>query len=92
MPHTRRYIKGDMAQTRAYSPAVTTQGGTTVYLAGVTVSVDSNGKPLAGAALTSFMKKCTQDTCEPKAVDKNGKPLAGAAKASFMKKCQSDQS
>jgi hypothetical protein len=57
-----------------------------------TKAVDKNGKPLAGAALTSFMKKCTQDTCEPKAVDKNGKPLAGAAKASFMKKCQGDQS
>ena len=48
MPHTRRYVKGDVPQTRAYSPAVITQGGTTVYLAGVTVSVDSNGKALAG--------------------------------------------
>ena len=55
-------------------------------------AMDKNNKPLAGAALTSFMKKCTTDTCEPKAVDKNGKPLAGAAKTSFMKKCQSDQS
>ena len=49
-----------------------------------------DGKPLAGAALKSFMTKCTKDTCEPKAVDKNGKPLAGAAKASFMKKCESE--
>ncbi len=48
MPHTRRYIKGDIPQTRAYSPAVITQGGTTVFLAGVTVSVDSSGKPLQG--------------------------------------------
>jgi hypothetical protein len=53
-------------------------------------AIDKNGKPLAGAALNSFMTKCAKDTCEPKAVDKNGKPLAGAAKASFMKKCQSD--
>lgn len=48
MPETRRYIKGDVPQTRAYSPAVLIQGGTTVYLAGVTVSVDSNGKALTG--------------------------------------------
>jgi hypothetical protein len=53
-------------------------------------AIDKNGKPLAGAALDSFMTKCAKDTCEPKAVDKNGKPLVGAAKASFMKKCQSD--
>ncbi|MFC5607103.1 hypothetical protein [Variovorax soli] len=57
-------------------------------------AVDKNGKPLAGAAKTSFMKKCQKDTaaaaCEPKAVDKNGKALAGAAKNSFMKKCEAD--
>jgi hypothetical protein len=53
-------------------------------------AVGKDGKPLAGAALKSFMTKCTKDTCEPKAVDKNGKPLAGAAKASFMKKCESE--
>ena len=48
MAHTRRYIKGDFPQTRGYSPAVITQGGTTVFLAGVTVSVDSSGKALHG--------------------------------------------
>jgi hypothetical protein len=54
--------------------------------------VDKNGKPLHGAAKTSFMKKCGGDSspsgCEAKAVDKNGKPLHGAAKTSFMKKCE----
>jgi hypothetical protein len=58
-------------------------------------AVDKNGKPLAGAAKTSFVKKCEKEAggaaagaaCEAKAVDKNGKPLAGAAKTSFMKKC-----
>ncbi len=56
-----------------------------------------NGKPLTGAAKTSFMKKCEAGgtptaaaSCESKAVDKNGKPLAGAAKTSFMKKCEAD--
>jgi hypothetical protein len=53
-------------------------------------AIDKNGKPLAGAALDSFLTKCAKDICEPKAVDKNGKPLVGAAKASFMKKCQSE--
>jgi hypothetical protein len=52
-------------------------------------AVGKDGKPLAGAALKSFMTKCTKDACEPKAVDKNGKPLAGAAKTSFMTKCES---
>ena len=53
-------------------------------------AVGSDGKPLAGAAKASFLKKCKTDTCTPKAVDKNGKPLAGAAKDSFMKKCESE--
>jgi hypothetical protein len=53
-------------------------------------AVGKDGKPLAGAALKSFMTKCTKDACEPKAVDKNGKPLAGAAKTSFMTKCESE--
>jgi hypothetical protein len=53
-------------------------------------AIGKDGRPLAGAALTSFMTKCTKDTCESDAIDKNGKPLAGAAKTSFMKKCQSE--
>ncbi len=53
-------------------------------------AVGKDGKALAGAALKSFMDKCTKDACEPKAIGKDGKPLAGAAKASFMKKCQSE--
>jgi hypothetical protein len=57
-------------------------------------AVDKNGKALAGAAKTSFMKKCEGEAggaaCEAKAVDKNGKALAGAAKTSFIKKCEAD--
>ena len=49
---------------------------------------DKDGKPLAGAAKTSFLKKCKADACEPKAVDKDGKKLAGAARNSFLKKCE----
>ena len=54
-------------------------------------------KKLAGAAKTSFMKKCQADAgatagpeaaaCEGKAKEKK---LAGAAKNSFVKKCVAD--
>ena len=47
-------------------------------------------KKLAGAALSSFMKKCETDAekaCESSAVDKK---LNGAAKTSFAKKCVTD--
>ena len=65
-------------------------------------AVTKEGKPLAGAAKASFIKKCEADSkggaaaasagsgCAEKAVGKNGKPLAGAAKTSFMKKCEAD--
>ena len=46
-------------------------------------AVGKDGRPLAGAPKTSFMKKC----CEDSAVSKDGKPLSGAAKISFVKKC-----
>jgi hypothetical protein len=53
-----------------------------------TKAVGKDGKALAGAAKTSFMKKCMADTCATKAVGSDGKPLAGAAKNSFMTKCE----
>ena len=51
-------------------------------------AVGKDGKPLAGAAKTSFMKKCMADECAAKAISSDGKPLSGAAKTSFMKKCE----
>jgi hypothetical protein len=48
------------------------------------------GKPLAGAAKTSFIKKGTTDACEAKAIGKDGKWLAGATMTSFVKKCGAD--
>ena len=51
-------------------------------------AVGKDGKPLAGAAKTSFMRKCMEDACATKAVSSDGKPLVGAAKNSFMKKCE----
>ena len=48
-------------------------------------AVGKDGKPLAGAAKTSFMKKCNHDACETKAVGSDGKKLAGAAKTSIAR-------
>jgi len=53
-------------------------------------AVSKDGKPLAGAAKTSFLKKCKRDTCAVKAVSSEGKKLSGAARTSFMKKCQAE--
>ena len=50
-------------------------------------AVGKNGRPLAGAALNSFVKKCKRQACLPKAVSAAGKRLSGAAKNSFMRKC-----
>jgi hypothetical protein len=51
-------------------------------------AVSVEGKPLHGAARTSFIRKCKLDACESKAVSADGKPLHGAAKNSFMTKCK----
>ena len=51
-------------------------------------AVSAEGKPLHGAAKTSFVRKCKQDACEGKAVSAEGKLLHGAAKNSFMAKCK----
>lgn len=52
------------------------------------MAVAKDGKPLVGAAKSSFVKKCKIDACAGKAVGKDGKPLSGAAKNSFMTKCE----
>lgn len=46
---TRQYLRGDQRQQeRAYSPAVKSQGGTTIYLAGHTGFQDESGKTFPG--------------------------------------------
>lgn len=63
-----------------------------------TCEAQAGEKKLAGAAKSSFMKKCERDAaaaspevakqaCEQKATDKK---LAGAARNSFVKKCEKD--
>jgi 2-iminobutanoate/2-iminopropanoate deaminase len=46
--HKRSFVKRDQAQTRSYSPAVITEGGKIVWLAGQTGGEDSSGRSLAG--------------------------------------------
>jgi enamine deaminase RidA (YjgF/YER057c/UK114 family) len=45
---TREYLTLDWTEGRAFSPAVVTQGGKTVWLAGVTAPFDADGNSLAG--------------------------------------------
>jgi enamine deaminase RidA (YjgF/YER057c/UK114 family) len=43
------YLEGtDFQKSRAFSPAVITQGGKTVWLAGQTATVDESGKDISG--------------------------------------------
>ncbi|HET7527765.1 MAG TPA: hypothetical protein VFK10_17610 [Burkholderiaceae bacterium] len=57
---------------------------------GPTCNASAAEKNLAGAAKSSFLKKCEKDakaTCEAASKEKK---LAGAAKSSFEKKCVKD--
>ena len=48
MAHTRRHIKRERAESRAYSQAVITEGGCTVWLAGQVAIQDAAGNSLVG--------------------------------------------
>ena len=52
----KSFVRGAWAQTRAYSPAVITDGGKTIWIAGHTGAVDDAGKSLAG----DFDAQCRQ--------------------------------
>ena len=55
-----------------------------------TCKANAAEKKLAGAALTSFMKKCEKDAAAACTKTATEKKLVGAAKASNVKKCTSD--
>lgn len=74
--------------------AMATLLASTAFAADQACEAQAAEKKLAGAAKTSFVKKCEKDAtaaattaCEGQAADKK---LAGAAKASFVKKCVKD--
>ncbi len=45
---SRKYLTLDWTEARAFSPAVATQGGKTIWLAGVTAPFDAEGNSLVG--------------------------------------------
>jgi 2-iminobutanoate/2-iminopropanoate deaminase len=45
---TKRFLKREAAQARAYSQAVISEGGRIVWLAGQVAGADTAGRPLAG--------------------------------------------
>ena len=67
-----------------------THAQTTTPDAKPSCKAQATDKKLAGAALTSFMKKCESDATAARDTAAADKKLAGAAKASFTKKCVAD--
>ena len=49
---SKEYVSGERESSRSYSKVVKTQGGTTLYLAGVGGSTDSDGNVLDFAGQT----------------------------------------
>ncbi|WP_082145864.1 hypothetical protein [Microvirga massiliensis] len=74
----------------AQQPAATTAQAASPGAAGGSCSAQATDKKLAGAAKTSFLKKCESDASKACEAQAGEKKLAGAAKASFTKKCVSD--
>lgn len=69
---------------------VTLTFGCAALAQGQSCSATAADKKLAGAAKSSYLKKCQADAkaaCEAQAAEKK---LAGAAKSSFEKKCLKD--
>jgi hypothetical protein len=62
-------------------------GAPTLAFADDACMTQAMDKKLAGAAKTSFMKKCAKDSCAAQAADKK---LHGAAMTSFTNKCMKD--
>lgn len=60
------------------------------YAEGPSCNAAAAEKKLAGAAKTSFLKKCEKDATATCQVASKEKKLAGAAKNSFEKKCVKD--
>jgi len=76
-----------MTKTIALALAVAFVAAPTLAFAEDACMTQAMDKKLAGAAKTSFMKKCEMDACKAQAMDKK---LHGAAETSFVKKCVKD--
>ena len=74
--------------------AITLFASTAAFAANPSCEAQAVEKKLAGAAKSSFIKKCDKDATEAATTactnQATEKKLAGAAKSSFMKKCVTD--
>ncbi len=65
-------------------------GAASAQKAAPSCKLQAGDKKLAGAAMTSFMKKCEGDAMAACTKQADDKKLAGAARSSFTKKCVAD--
>jgi hypothetical protein len=83
-------MQEEVVRTLAIALILACAGSAASAQTATTCKAQASEKKLAGAAMTSFIKKCEKDAegvCDAAAKDKK---LAGAAKSSFTKKCLSD--
>jgi uncharacterized membrane protein len=71
--------------------AILSLTASTAFAQSPTCKAQAAEKKLAGAAQSSFMKKCESDAKTACEADSSSKKLAGAAKTSHMKKCVVDR-
>jgi hypothetical protein len=87
-------MKGLVMKGFLIATAMTLLASTAAFAANPACDAQAAEKKLAGAAKSSFIKKCEKDAteaattaCTAQATEKK---LAGAAKSSFTKKCVQD--
>ena len=99
--HTVRFVitpgRTKIMKTFLIAIVLVTAGMPLAHAADTTCESQAAEKKLAGAAKTSFMKKCEKDSKAAGAADQCAaqaaeKKLAGAAKNSFVQKCVKDAS
>jgi len=87
-------MKGRVMKSLLVAMAITLFASTAAFAANPSCEAQAVEKKLAGAAKSSFIKKCDKDAAEAATTactaQATEKKLAGAAKSSFMKKCVKD--
>ena len=76
--------------TKLFACALALLMSTAAFAEGPSCNAAAAEKKLAGAAKTSFLKKCEKDATASCQAASKEKKLAGAAKNSFEKKCVKD--
>jgi len=93
-PMTAPNMKGNAMKSLLVAIAITLFASTAAFAANPSCEAQAGEKKLAGAAKSSFIKKCDKDAAEAATTacttQATEKKLAGAAKSSFVKKCVKD--